>query len=295
MESWFSNSFNTGAKRIFPHQTCPLSDSLYHPIKALKCVLFHFVVTQVTTKYKTATGWYKDDVPTKHSHLVTLYTLQVNYQNLNFSILWSPGRPQNTKKATWWFKMKFHCCIHGLLGKNALSPWRGAVPLKLLQNQLSWAPGHPAHKTESGDTQHSWTDQKIDLWPRLGTWGGHKMKHDMTTQVSSVLCQFCVHLGWLESLKWWQGKRVSTQWGEHFCEWGWGRGSRPWGYRMTFTKWHHEWLFELTRRHSWCHLVKVILHPQGLEFLPQLSFTEAPSSLGLNPLALSPLQGFEPS
>ena len=68
--------------------------------------------------------------------------------------------------------MKFHCCIHGLLGKNALSPWRGAVPLKLLQNQLSWAPGHPAHKTESGDTQNSLTDQKMDLALK-----GFKKKH----------------------------------------------------------------------------------------------------------------------
>ena len=153
MESWFSNSFNTGAKRIFPHQTCPLSDSLYHPIKALKCVLFHFVVTQVTTKYKTATGWYKDDVPTKHSHLVTLYTLQVNYQNLNFSILWSPGRPQNTKKSnlmiqdevsllySWAFREKCSLSLAGgcpieIAAKPALL---GSWP-PCSQNRIRWYP-----------------------------------------------------------------------------------------------------------------------------------------------------------
>ena len=88
--------------------------------------------------------------------------------------------------------------------------------------------------------------------------------------VSSVLCQFCGHLGWVKSLKWCQGKGVSTQWGRgRFSEWGWGRGSSPWGCRITCAKWHHEWLFELTRRHSWCHLVKVILYPQGREPLPQ--------------------------
>ena len=122
--------------------------------------------------------------------------------------------------------------------------------------------------------------------------GGYT-KWNMTWSPGSHL--FSWHLGWLESLNWWQGTRISTQWGECTCEWGWGRGSRLWGCRISWTKWHHEWLFELTRRHSWCHLVQVILHPQRLEPHPQLPFTGALPSLGLNPYALPPLQGFEPS
>ena len=38
---------------------------------------------------------------------------------------------------------------------------------------------------------------------------------------------------------------------------------------MTFTKWHHEWRRVSSKSHSWCHLVKVILYPQGREPLPQ--------------------------
>ena len=149
------------------------------------------------------------------------------------------------------------------------------------QGKKKWAEGSP------NGVQHK--KLTCDLVWELGGY----TKWNMTWSPGSHL--FSWHLGWLESLNWWQGTRISTQWGECTCEWGWGRGSRLWGCRISWTKWHHEWLFELTRRHSWCHLVQVILHPQRQEPHPQLPFTGALPSLGLNPYALPPLQGFEPS
>ena len=48
-------------------------------------------------------------------------------------------------------------------------------------------------------------------------WSQNETRHD--TLVEFVLCQFCGHLGWFESLKWCQGKGVETQGGGRSSEW----------------------------------------------------------------------------
>ena len=53
-------------------------------------------------------------------------------------------------------------------------------------------------------------------------------------------------------------------------------GARVWGCRITCAKWHHEWRRVSSKSHSWCHLAQVILHPQGLEPLPQPHSLEHP-------------------
>ena len=58
--------------------------------------------------------------------------------------------------------------------------------------------------------------QKLLFCGRVGELGGYT-KWNMTWSPRSSL--FCWHLGWFESLKWWQGIRVETQWGKCTCEW----------------------------------------------------------------------------
>ena len=53
-------------------------------------------------------------------------------------------------------------------------------------------------------------------------------------------------------------------------------GARVWGCRITCAKWHHEWRRVSSKSHSWCHLAQVILHPHGLEPLPQPHSLERP-------------------
>ena len=140
--------------------------------------------------------------------------------------------------------------------------WLCLVQLVIRTGHCLWMDDHRVKKmgrrvSKMGSRTKNW------LVPSSGNLGWSQNETRPEHPVSSVLCQFCGHLGWVKSLKWCQGKGVSTQWGRgRFSEWGWGRGSSPWGCRITCAKWHHEWLFELTRRHSWCHLAQVILHPQ---------------------------------
>ena len=105
-------------------------------------------------------------------------------------------------------------------------------------------------------------------------WSQNETRHD--TLVEFVLCQFCGHLGWFESLKWCQGKGVKTQGGGALQWMGVEGGARVWGCRITCAKWHHEWRRVSSKSHSWCHLAQVILHPQGLEPLPQPHSLERP-------------------
>ena len=140
--------------------------------------------------------------------------------------------------------------------------WLCLVQLVIRTGHCLWMDDHRVKKmgrrvSKMGSRTKNW------LVPSSGNLGWSQNETRPEHPVSSVLCQFCGHLGWVKSLKWCQGKGVSTQWGRgRSSEWGWGRGSSPWGCRITCAKWHHEWLFELTRRHSWCHLAQVNLHPQ---------------------------------
>ena len=43
-----------------------------------------------------------------------------------------------------------------------------------------WMDDHRVKKWAEGSPKWG-PGQKIDLCPRLGTWGGHKMKHDLST------------------------------------------------------------------------------------------------------------------
>ena len=104
-------------------------------------------------------------------------------------------------------------------------------------------------------------------------WSQNETRHD--TLVEFVLCQFCGHLGWFESLKWCQGKGLRVRGGA--LQWmGVEGGARVWGCRITCAKWHHEWRRVSSKSHSWCHLAQVILHPHGLEPLPQPHSLERP-------------------